>query len=195
MARSIPYPVGRQVQPVRHRIKKSKKPKIMTTINQTTISKDVANKKLIVSREFDAPLAQVWKAWTESSLLDQWWAPRPWKAVTKTMDFRDGGHWLYYMLGPDGTKQWCRADFKSIIPQKSFSLIDVFCNQEGETNTDFPKMDWENKFSETSSGTMVKVEISFATVADMDKILEMGFKEGFTAAHGNLDELLASQLN
>ncbi len=33
--------------------------------NQTTISKDAANKKLIVVREFDAPLAEVWKAWID----------------------------------------------------------------------------------------------------------------------------------
>jgi hypothetical protein len=37
----------------------------------------------------------------------------------------------------------------------------------------------------------VNVEITFATEADMEKIIEMGFEEGFTAAHGNLDELLA----
>lgn len=69
---------------------------------QTTIAKDAANKKLIVVREFDAPLAEVWKAWTDSSILDQWWAPKPWKAKTKTMDFREGGTWLYSMVGPDG---------------------------------------------------------------------------------------------
>ena len=66
---------------------------------QTTISKDAANKKLIVVREFDAPLEEVWKAWTEKDLLDQWWAPKPWKAKTKTMDFREGGIWLYSMVG------------------------------------------------------------------------------------------------
>ncbi len=61
---------------------------------QTTISKDAANKKLIVVREFDAPLEEVWKAWTDSNILDKWWAPKPWKAKTKTMDFREGGLWL-----------------------------------------------------------------------------------------------------
>jgi hypothetical protein len=40
-------------------------------------------------------------------------------------------------------------------------------------------------------GTKVEVEITFATQADMEKIIEMGFEVGFTAAHGNLDELLA----
>ncbi len=47
---------------------------------QTTISKDAANKKLIVVREFDAPLEEVWRAWTDSKILDKWWAPKPWRA-------------------------------------------------------------------------------------------------------------------
>ncbi len=48
--------------------------------NETIISKDLANKKLHITRHFTAPIEKVWKAWTESELLDKWWAPRPWKA-------------------------------------------------------------------------------------------------------------------
>ena len=53
--------------------------------------KDLPNKKITVTRHFNAPLDQVWKAWTESELLDQWWAPKPFKAETKFMDFKVGG--------------------------------------------------------------------------------------------------------
>jgi hypothetical protein len=44
------------------------------------------------------------------------------------------------------------------------------------------------------NGTKVKVEITFASEADMQKIIEMGFEAGFTAAHGNLDEVLQQSL-
>ena len=104
-------------------------------MNQTTIEKDPSGKKLIVKRRFNAPLEQVWKAWTESSLLDQWWAPKPWKAKTKTMDFREGGFWLYAMEGPDGNNIWSRLDYRKIIPKKSFTATDAFCDENGnETN-------------------------------------------------------------
>src|SRR5690606_36527914 len=53
-----------------------------------------------VKRSFDAPVDLVWSAWTEANLLAQWWAPKPWKAVTKDMDFREGGRWLYAMTSP-----------------------------------------------------------------------------------------------
>lgn len=157
---------------------------------QTKVTKDVANKKLVVVREFDAQLEKVWHAWTDSHLLDQWWAPRPWKAQTKTMDFREGGTWLYCMVGPDGTGTWCRVDFKTISKNKSFTAIDTFCNESGSIDPNFPAMHWKNEFSETNEGTKVKVEITFAKEEDIQKILELGFEQGFTMALGNLDELL-----
>ena len=34
---------------------------------------------------------------------------------------------------------------------------------------------------------MVSIEIEFNNLSDLEKIIEMGFKEGFTAALENLD--------
>ena len=82
----------------------------MTVNSKMQIEKDLDNKKMTITRSFDAPVSDVWRAWTESELLDQWWAPKPWKAETKSMDFRVGGYWLYAMVGPDNTKHWAKAD-------------------------------------------------------------------------------------
>jgi uncharacterized protein YndB with AHSA1/START domain len=157
---------------------------------QTSISKDAANKKLIIVREFDAPLEEVWRAWTEKEILDEWWAPKPWKAKTKTMNFREGGTWFYSMIGPDGSQSYCRADFKTIVEHKRFIVDDAFCDENGNITNELPGMHWKNEFISTDTGTKVEVEVSFESEADMEKIIEMGFEEGFTAAHGNLDELL-----
>ena len=153
------------------------------------IVKDPVNKKIFITREFDAPQDKVWEAWTSSEILDQWWAPKPWKARTKAMEFSDGGKWIYAMVGPDGTEQWCRVDFRKISPLKSFTAVDVFCDEKGNTNTDLPVMEWKCEFNKTNSGTTVKIEISFSSEADLNKIVEMGFEEGFTSALTNLDEL------
>src|SRR5688572_6195752 len=97
------------------------------------------NKQIKVEREFDAPLNLVWAAWTESEILDQWWAPKPWKTETKEMNFTEGGYWLYAMKGPEGEVHWCRADYQSIKPLKSFSGLDAFCDEAGNVNTDLPR--------------------------------------------------------
>jgi len=157
---------------------------------EAVFSKDLQKKMITVVREFDAPLNLVWKAWTDSDILDQWWAPKPWKAETKTMDFRAGGHWLYFMKGPDGNGSWCSVEFGTITPRKSYTSSTAFCDEAGNKNMAFPMMEWHNTFSETGGVTSVKVEISFAKEADLQAIIAMGFEEGFKMGLGNLDEYL-----
>ncbi|MDP4252983.1 MAG: SRPBCC domain-containing protein, partial [Bacteroidota bacterium] len=94
------------------------------TKNETVFSKDLPNNKLTVTRAFDAPPDIVWRAWTESEILDQWWAPKPYRTETKTMDFREGGFWLYCMVGPQGDRHWCRIDYVRIEQGKSMTTID-----------------------------------------------------------------------
>ncbi|TPD67206.1 SRPBCC family protein [Flavobacterium microcysteis] len=153
---------------------------------------DKENKKIRVEREFAATRDRVWAAWTKSELLDQWWAPKPWKARTKSMDFTEGGFWLYAMVGPDGSEHWARADYHAIKEGESFSALDAFCDENGVLNTEFPRSFWTNTFKENSKSTIVNIEISYKELEDLEKIIEMGFKEGFTAGLENLDVLLES---
>ena len=165
----------------------------MNSKNQTSISKDAANKKLFVVRDFDAPLEDVWKAWTERDLLDQWWAPKPWKAVTVSQDFRVGGMWLYYMQGPDGSRHYSRSDYKAIALNKSYETLNGFSDDKGNINPEFGRGNWRVQFKETKAGTRVNVEITLESEEILERFIAMGFKEGFTMAHSNLDELLEMQ--
>jgi uncharacterized protein YndB with AHSA1/START domain len=166
--------------------------KMKTSALLLDFSVDKVNNRINVEREFAAPVSKVWAAWTEGQLLDQWWAPKPWKARTKALNFRVGGHWLYAMNGPAGEESWCRADYTSISPLKSFSGEDAFCDAAGNINNDFPVAYWTVEFKEKGNSTFVKVEIRFNRLADVEKYIEMGFREGFLAALENLDTLLDS---
>ena len=112
---------------------------------------------------------------------------------TKDAVNKEGGLWLYYMQGPDDARHYCRVDFKNIITNKSFVAVDSFCDENGNITTDMPSMHWTNVFSPSGTGTKVEVEMTFDSEAALEKIIDMGFKEGFAAAHRNLDELLAGQ--
>ncbi len=153
---------------------------------------DKKNCKVQVVREFAAPLSQVWDAWTQKEILDKWWAPKPYQTVTLGIDFSTGGYWSYKMLSPEGDAHYCRADYSEVIPQKSFSGLDAFCNAEGNINMDFPRQKWNVNFEEQGSKTVVTIEIQYEKLEDLEKIIGMGFKEGFTMALGNLDELFAA---
>lgn len=157
---------------------------------QTILTKDLANKKINVEREFFAPLHLVWKAWTDHTILDKWWAPKPWRAETKEMSFKPGGFWLYSMVGPDGNRMWAKANYHSINEFKNFTCQDNFCDENGAPNSAAPSMFWNVTFQDLTVTTKVVVEITFEKESDLQKIVEMGFQEGFTMAHGNLDEVL-----
>jgi uncharacterized protein YndB with AHSA1/START domain len=159
-------------------------------MSETRYTINRPDKKIRVERIFNAPRPLVWQTWTKPELLDQWWAPKPWKAQTKSMDFREGGSWLYSMNGPDGEQHWAKADYMAIRPDKFFSVDDYFTDSEGVKNQEMPGMHWEVNFYETRNISRVDITISFTSEAELDKIVEMGFKEGFAAAHDNLDALL-----
>lgn len=153
------------------------------------------NNTVNVKREFAAGLQLVWDAWTKPELLDQWWAPKPYQTKTISMDFREGGMWLYYMESPKGERHYCLNHYKKISPLKSFSGLDAFCDEKGNVNTEFPRTVWNNSFVETSNDiTTVNIVAQYESLADLEKVIEMGFKEGFTMALGNLDQYLEAQV-
>jgi len=158
--------------------------------HETLITRDLPNKSLHVTREFNAPLEKVWDAWTKSDLLDKWWAPKPWKAVTTIMDFTEGGTWLYYMHGPTGEKHFSRGTFNNIVPQQTFSYACKFCDEEGNSDNDSPAGYWHIEFMATLTGSKVEVTFSFDSEATALKMIEMGWEGGFTMGLSNLDELL-----
>jgi len=154
---------------------------------------DKENNQIKVERSFNAPLDLVWAAWTDAEILDQWWAPKPWRAETKHMDFREGGYWLYAMIGPENETHWSRADYEKIIPEKYFSAYDGFCDENGNLNPAMPRKKWENNFTANGEQTLVHILLSFDSLEDLEKIIAMGFKEGFTAGLENLDQYIAAQ--
>jgi len=151
---------------------------------------DKENKTIHMNREFDAEPELVWQAWTTPELLDQWWGPKPWKAETKSMDFREGGHWLYAMVGPEGEKHWSKVRFISIEMVRSFSARAGFCDEHGTINEDLPQNLWENKFEGKDERTLVKSTLTFDSLEDLETNISMGFKEGISIDMSQLDELL-----
>lgn len=151
---------------------------------------DKENASVHVTREFDASLDKVWRAWTEAELLDQWWAPRPYRTETKSLEFREGGRWLYSMVGPQNDRHWCRADYQDIEDHNLITWEDAFCDENGHDNNGKPNSFWTTKFSENNGITTVDVVLRHDSLESLEAQIQMGFQEGFTMALGNLDELL-----
>ena len=149
---------------------------------------DKTTKTVFIHREFAAELSLVWDAFTKPELLDQWVAPKPWLSRTKYMDFKVGGRRFYAMVSPEGQERWSIQEYTSITPKSNFKMHNAFADKD--ENPELPGSEWEYNFSEQNGKTKVSITIYNESLARLEKMIEMGFKEGYAMSMINLEELL-----
>lgn len=151
---------------------------------------DKDKKTITVVKEFAADRTLIWDVYTKSEYLDQWFAPKPWTAKTKIMNFTEGGYWLYAMCGPEGEEHWGRMDYEKIAPKESYSAWDGFCDSEGIINTQLPRAKWNSLFTDSGENVIVKTIVTYNSLNDLETVINMGMKEGLTVAINGLEELI-----
>ncbi|CAA7385926.1 SRPBCC family protein [Chryseobacterium fistulae] len=156
-------------------------------------NKDFDSNSVYVMKIYNTEVSKVWEYFTKSELLDQWWAPKPWKCETTKQDFKKGGVWLYSMVGPNGERHYAQVKYGEISEHRSFDGVDAFCDESGTINENFPQAKWLMGFTGVEEGTKVTVNIHFPTVEDMKKQVEMGFEEGFKMGLNQLEGILNNQ--
>ncbi len=163
-------------------------------MQKTNYTVNNETKTVVAERAFDAPLPLVWQAWTDSAILELWWAPKPWRAETKTVDFTPGGKWHYAMIGPQGEKHWSMVEYKEIAPQQYFTQQNYFSDEQGNRSKEMTgTSQWHVAFTPHGETTTVTTTITYDSAATMEKMIGMGFKGGFAMAHENLDAYLQAQ--
>ena len=150
---------------------------------------DKTTKTVFITREFDAGLSLVWDAFTKQEILDQWVAPKPWVSKTKFMDFKVGGRRFYAMVSPEGQERWAIQKFTSISPKTNFKMSNAFADKD--ENPELPASDWDYNFSEQNGKTKVSITIYNESLDRLERMIDMGFKEGYAMSMKNLEELLA----
>ena len=162
----------------------------MKTNLQSDFIIDKPSKKVVITREFDAALSLVWDAFTKQEILDQWWAPKPWASKTKFMNFEVGGRRFYAMVSPEGQERWSIQKYTSISPKTNFKMYNAFADKD--ENPELPGSDWDFSFIEQDGTTKVSIIIYNESLARLEKMIEMGFKEGYAMSMKNLEELLTT---
>ncbi|TXN35361.1 activator of HSP90 ATPase [Flagellimonas hymeniacidonis] len=84
----------------------------MSTIN------DAKNRTLTLKRTFNAPLALVWEAWTQSEHIAQWWGPKGLEVTVVEHNFIVGGNWKYSVQMPDGNVFIADGVYTEIVQHK-----------------------------------------------------------------------------
>jgi uncharacterized protein YndB with AHSA1/START domain len=91
-------------------------------------------KDLIFKRVFDAPVEQVWNAWTKPDLVKRWWGPDHFECPTAKIDFRVGGTSLVSMVSPElgFPEQYSTWYYTKIVPLKMIEYIHNLADKDGK---------------------------------------------------------------
>ncbi|MBU6342687.1 MAG: SRPBCC domain-containing protein [Bacteroidetes bacterium] len=163
----------------------------MNLLFDFTVNKDTAT--IYVTREFAAELDLVWDAWTKAEILDQWWAPKPWRVQTKEMDFREGGRWLYAMVSSEQVAGWSLVEFIEIQPKLSFTTRNAFCDENGNPKESNVTSSLTTQTFKAEAGkTTVQIVKKMADLSELEHFVAMGYQEGIQAVMLNLEALLRS---
>jgi uncharacterized protein YndB with AHSA1/START domain len=79
-----------------------------------------------IEREFDAPRALVWRAYTTPELVARWWAGRRGKVTSVEIDLRVGGRWRYVMVAGEGFEVAFHGEYREIAPEERLVTTEVY---------------------------------------------------------------------
>lgn len=100
--------------------------------NEDASLNETQKRELVINRSFQAPVEQVYKAWTDQMYLAQWWGPKGFTNPVCELDVRPGGEIYIDMTGPDGTVYPMGGIFHEIIePEKLVFTSTALKNEAG----------------------------------------------------------------
>ena len=143
---------------------------------------------LTLVRTLAAPRSVVWRCWTETDLLKQWFCPKPWTVPEADFDLRVGGRMNTVMAGPSGERFEGQGMWLAIEPMCRLVFTDAYT--EGFVPTAQPFMTGVVQFADAHNGhTQMTWSARHATAEAKAKHLEMGWEAGWNAATDQLDAL------
>ena len=150
------------------------------------------NTELSCSRTFDAPRALVWKAWTDSKHIEQWWGPNGFTGKSCTLDLRAGGLFDLTLCAPDGTSYPCRGMFHEIVEPERIVY-------DGETAEGHPcgaglppNSRVTVTFTEHNRQTTLTLHTRFMSVAQREAATQAGYRQGWEDSLQRLTVLFRS---
>lgn len=87
---------------------------------------------LVVTRLLDAPVEQVWKAWSDPEYVMQWWGPEGFTSPLANMDFREGGTSLVCMSSPEYGDHYSTWQYEKIVPLQRIEYIHNLADKDGK---------------------------------------------------------------
>ena len=149
-------------------------------------------------RTYAAPIADVWRAWTEPELLRQWWGPEKTFIEECDVDLRVGGRIRIVMvageeMGKYAGTRWPLEGTFTRIEQPHRLTYEATSWTEGEEGATIEHVT-EVALSEQGDRTVVDLRIHVTEVGSGVKarLAAYGMKWGYNAQLDKLDTLVSS---
>jgi uncharacterized protein YndB with AHSA1/START domain len=143
-----------------------------------------SDREIAMTRVFDAPRELVFKAYTDSTLIPQWWGPRGFTTTVDQMDVRPGGVWRFVQRGPDGSEYAFNGVYREIAPPQRIVSTFEFEGMPGHVSVETLTLE------EHTGKTKVTSMSLFQTVEDRDGMLQSGMEAGAAETYDRFAELL-----
>jgi uncharacterized protein YndB with AHSA1/START domain len=141
-----------------------------------------------ITREFDAPVAALFRAHADPELYAQWIGPGEETTVVTHWDFRTGGGYRFEQSDPDGNVYAFRGVFHTV--RENELIIQTF---EFEGWPDEVSMD-TIRFESLDGGRSRLVDHSvFPTTEVLEKMVAEGMERGMREGYEKLDAILAGE--
>jgi uncharacterized protein YndB with AHSA1/START domain len=99
---------------------------VAVTSSGTAVVTLVADRQILITREFNAPRHLVFRAWTTPELIRRWWSADRGLVTSVDVDLRVGGAWRYVMTANAGFEVAFHGEYREIIPDERIVSTEVF---------------------------------------------------------------------
>lgn len=153
-----------------------------------------AQRRLVITRVFDAPRSLVFKAWTEREHLVHWWGqPKGATMPYCKVDLRVGGTLHFRVDLPDGNVIWGKGVYREIVEPERLVFADYFSDEHGNIVEPPPGLPKESvitaTFAERNGKTTVSVEHAGVERASAEN--QKAYRQGWSESLDRLAEDLA----
>ncbi|HEV7200742.1 MAG TPA: SRPBCC family protein [Candidatus Limnocylindria bacterium] len=140
-----------------------------------------------ITREFDAPVDLIHRAYTDPELVPQWLGPKGYAMDLEKWEAWDGGSWRYVQTDPDGGKWGFHGVFHGA--QTPDQMIQTFEFEGVPGHVSFSEL----KLEDLGNGRSVaRTHVIFMSLEDRDGMVQSGMEFGVVQGYERLDELVGT---
>lgn len=140
--------------------------------------------EIVMTRDFAAPRALVFQAYTDPALIPRWWGLGKHDTSVDKMDVRPGGAWRFICRDPEGGVYAFRGEYREVVPPERLVYTFEFEPMAGHVMTE------TIEFHAIGAKTRVTTRSAFASREDRDGMIASGMEKGAAESCDRLEKLL-----